>query len=144
MNYVTYDPATGALTGGYLQDLQPAHAAHHIEVSADQRLNWPAYQANAARSGVEAADPAPPPAPIVPESVAMWQAREILIDEGMMTPIMAFINGMADPVAKEKALSKLEYSNTVRRDDPLVLYVIPALGKTEAQIDAMFIRAAAL
>jgi hypothetical protein len=55
MEYVTYDPATGNLTGSYMQDLLPEHEAFHIEVSYEVRLNWCAYRANAARDGVELA-----------------------------------------------------------------------------------------
>ena len=58
MNYVTYTP-DGRLDGGYLQDLHPSHAGSYIEVTEDQRLNWPIYQANAGRNGLEPAPPVP-------------------------------------------------------------------------------------
>ncbi|MDF3073463.1 MAG: hypothetical protein K0S54_1130 [Alphaproteobacteria bacterium] len=54
------------------------------------------------------------------------------------------LNAINDPVVRAKALAKFEYSNTVRRDDPLLTTVVPALGKTEAEIDAMFIAASKL
>lgn len=82
--------------------------------------------------------------PIVPESVAMWQARAVMIEEGILDAVLTYVAAITNEIERKKAQAKLEYSSTVRRDDPLVLYVIPALGKTEAQIDAMFIRAAAL
>lgn len=56
LSYVTYDGA-GALTGGYLQELIEQHAACHIEVSDEQRMNWPRYRANADRTSVEMIDP---------------------------------------------------------------------------------------
>lgn len=88
--------------------------------------------------------PKPAPAPVVPEFVAMWQAREILIEDELLDDVYAYFETIVDPIAKRKAISKFDTSNTVRRDDPLVLFVIPGLGKTEAQIDDMFIRASAL
>jgi hypothetical protein len=54
MEYVTYSP-DGKLTGGYSQALHPDHVAAHIEVTMAQRQNWTAYQANAARDGLELA-----------------------------------------------------------------------------------------
>jgi hypothetical protein len=73
MNYVTYDAATGALTGGYLQDLTPEHEAAHIPVTADVRLNWCAYCANAARDGVELAPVVELP-PTVPQYTTAIQS----------------------------------------------------------------------
>jgi hypothetical protein len=81
---------------------------------------------------------------LVPEQVAMWQARAILIDAGLLDQVNAVLNAINDPVVRAKALAKFEYSNTVRRDDPLLTTVVPALGKTEAEIDAMFIAASKL
>jgi endonuclease/exonuclease/phosphatase family metal-dependent hydrolase len=40
MRYVTYNPETGALTGAYLQDLNPEHAAAHLEVTEEQYAAW--------------------------------------------------------------------------------------------------------
>lgn len=56
MRYVTYDDS-GKLTGCYKQDLHPAHAAAHLEVSEQVASNWPSYRMNAARNGVVAASP---------------------------------------------------------------------------------------
>ncbi|NML61841.1 hypothetical protein HHL21_12295 [Massilia sp. RP-1-19] len=142
MEYVTYNEA-GALTGGFSQELHASHEAAHIEVTAEQRHNWTAYQANAARDGVELAPVVTPP-PVVPQQVAMWQAREILIDDGLLDDVYAYFETITDPVAKRKAISKFDTSNTVQRNDPLVLYVIPLMGKSEAEIDQMFVRAAEL
>lgn len=77
MDYVTYDDA-GKLTGGYCQDLSPAHEAGHIEVTAEQRENWTAYQANAARDGVELAPSAP--AGLGAIKSAKWGAIKTLRD----------------------------------------------------------------
>lgn len=88
--------------------------------------------------------PAQAPAPEVPQAVAMWQAREILIDEGLLDDVYAYFETIGDPKEKRKAISKFETSSRVYRNDPLVLYVIPLMGKSEADIDEMFRRAAAL
>jgi hypothetical protein len=80
----------------------------------------------------------------VPESIAMWQARSVLIDAGLLNAVNAYINGIADPIIQGKARAKFEYSSTMRRDDPLLIAIAPALGLTDAQIDTLFIQAAAL
>ncbi len=73
MEYVTYDSA-GKLTGGFSQDLHPSHVAAHIEVTVSQRQNWTAFQANAARNGLEAAAPIVPPMPTIAQYTAAIQA----------------------------------------------------------------------
>lgn len=84
------------------------------------------------------------PAPVmvedVPEFVAMWQARDVLIADSLMTPLMGVLNGLPEPT-RSRALSKFEYSNTVRRDDPLVTQILPLLGVSSADADQLFIRA---
>lgn len=87
--------------------------------------------------------PAPSAEP-VPEQVAMWQARAILIEDDMLDDVNAALAAIADEKARKLAQAKFEYSSTVRRDDPLVTETIPALGKSEGEIDGMFIRAARL
>lgn len=68
MRYVTYDPATGALTGCYLQDVLPEHAECFIEIPEEQANVWVALQANDDRTGVEEAPPKVPEPP-TPEEV---------------------------------------------------------------------------
>lgn len=82
--------------------------------------------------------------PAVPGSVAMWQARAIMIEDDILDDVNAELAAIPDEKARKLAQAKFEYSSTVRRDDPLVTFVIPKLGKSEAQINGMFIRAAAL
>lgn len=84
----------------------------------------------------------PPTAPPVPEAVAMWQARAILIEDDLLDDVNAVLAAIPDEKTRKLAQAKFEYSSTVRRDDPLVTEVFPTLGKTEADIDAMFRRAA--
>ncbi len=101
-----------------------------VEMTPEEVAEWELQQAATAR--------------YVPQSVAMWQAREILIDEGLLDNVYAFFETIGDPIEKAKAIAKFEYSSTVQRNDPLVMYVIPLMGKSEADIDDMFIRAEAL
>jgi hypothetical protein len=81
---------------------------------------------------------------VVPDSVAMWQARTILIEDDMLDDVNTLLATIPDEKARKLAQAKFEYSSTVRRDDPIVTMVIPQLGKTEDEINQMFIRAAAL
>ena len=85
-----------------------------------------------------------PPAEPVPSECAMWQARAILIEDDMLDEVIAALNSITDEKARKIALAKLEYSSTVRRNDPLVTEIIPTLGKSEAEIDEMFRRAVRL
>lgn len=81
--------------------------------------------------------------PIIPESVPMRSARRALYAAGLLTTVESAISSMpgsAGDLARIDWLTAL----TVRRDDPVVVTLIPALGKTEAEIDAMFIAAAAM
>lgn len=82
--------------------------------------------------------------PAVPEQVAMWQARAILIEDDLLDDVNAVLAEIPDEKARKLAQAKFEYSSTVRRDDPLVTETIPSLGKSESEIDQMFIRAARL
>lgn len=55
ITYVTYDE-NDALTGYYIQELQPAHAGAYIELVGYPEtfyMEWVDYRANAARDGVE-------------------------------------------------------------------------------------------
>lgn len=79
-----------------------------------------------------------------PQSVAMWQARSVLIDAGLLDDVEAFIAAIPDPVLQKKAKAKWEYSNTVQRNDALLNALAPALGLDEAGIDHLFITAASL
>lgn len=66
MEYVTYNEA-GILIGSYMQDLQPEHQGHYIEVNSEQRVNWVNYRANIDRNGLL-------PAPAVEISLDAYNA----------------------------------------------------------------------
>lgn len=142
MKYVTYDN-DGKLTGAFDQEISPDHDGHFIEVSDDIRLNWNEYVANVERDGVEPAPIAPPAPTPVPQSVLMVNAQLVLLSEGLLSEADAFIAGLSGP-SGEEAKVLWNKSPTVRRDTPLVLGFAEFKGLSEAQIDALFIQAAAL
>lgn len=87
---------------------------------------------------VAGAPDAPPPAgPAVPRQVSMLAARTVLYKENLLQLVEDVIAAMPDE-AGDLARIKWATALTVRRDDDLVTQVIPQLGKTEAEIDAMF------
>lgn len=73
----------------------------------------------------------------------MRQARLVLMSAGLTASINAAINAMPSP-QKEAAQIEWEYSNTLQRNNPLVLALAPALGLTSQQLDNLFIAAAKL
>jgi hypothetical protein len=78
------------------------------------------------------------PAPVIPKQCSMYAARTVLYQQGLLQlieDIIAAMTGEAGDLARIKWSTAL----TVRRDDDLVTQVIPQLGKTEAEIDAMFV-----
>jgi hypothetical protein len=79
----------------------------------------------------------------VPQSVSMRQARLALSAAGKLAAVDAAIASLPEP-QKTAALIEWEYSAAVRRTQPLVLSLAPALGFTDEQLDALFIQAATL
>ncbi|MRW85417.1 hypothetical protein GJ698_15130 [Pseudoduganella sp. FT26W] len=90
---------------------------------------------------VPGAPEAPPTlAPPVPRQCSMYAARTVLYTAGLLELVEGIIANMPGE-AGDLARIKWATALTVRRDDDLVTQVIPALGKTEAEIDAMFVAA---
>lgn len=141
MNYVTYAP-DGTLTGSYCQALHADHAPAHIEVTEAQRLDWTIYRANAARTGLEVAPPVTPPV-VVPEVVPMLNAKLAMIEADWMGDVTAYLDAIP---GKDGELARTFFAEalTMRRDHPLVLGIPSAIGKTEAEVDALFIVAGAM
>lgn len=79
----------------------------------------------------------------VPASVTMRQARLALLGAGKLAAVTAAIASLPEP-AKTAATITWEYSGEVMRHNGLVSQLGPALGLSEAQIDALFVAAAAL
>ena len=88
-------------------------------------------EAEAIVAAVEAAKPV-----IIP-TLTMRQARLALLNMGLLTTVEAAITTTENKIW-------WEYSPTVERSNPLVIAVLTALGKTSAEIDAMFISAATI
>jgi len=88
-------------------------------------------------------EPAPPAKPVVPPAVTMRQARLALLGAGLLAPISAAIASMPGS-AGEAARIEWEFASTVERNNPLILSLTSAMGMTDAQIDALFIAAAAI
>ena len=80
----------------------------------------------------------------VPQSVPMWAAREVLIDAGLLDQTKAVFAAIVDPIEREKAQAKFEYSGTVKRDDPLIQLAVDTLGLTDLQVDDLFVAASKL
>jgi hypothetical protein len=79
----------------------------------------------------------------VPQSVTMRQARLALLGAGKLAAVEAAIDSLAEPI-KTAARIEWEYSNEVQRANGVVSQLAPALGMTEAEIDALFTQAATL
>lgn len=85
----------------------------------------------------------PPPAPAIPESVSRHQARLALLGAGLLAQVDTVIDSLPSP-QKEAARIDWEDASEFRRDSPLIAQLGPALGLTSAQIDALFVQAAAI
>lgn len=77
----------------------------------------------------------------VPEEVAMWQARAELIERGLLTDVHTVFESISDPIARDKAKAKFEYATVLRRQDPLLLGLQPALQWSDEFLDTLFIHA---
>lgn len=80
---------------------------------------------------------------LVPSSVTMRQARLALLGAGKLDDVEAAIAALPEP-QKTAAAIEWEYSNEVQRLNGFVSQLAPLLGMTEAEIDSLFIQAAAL
>ena len=86
----------------------------------------------------------PPGTPsAVPSAVTMRQARLALNAAGKLALVEAAIASLSEP-QKTAAQIEWEYSNEVQRSNGLVASLGPALGMTEAELDALFVQAASL
>ena len=87
--------------------------------------------------------PVPAPAPIVPQVVTMRQARLALLQEGKLATVNAAIAGMVGTQG-DAARIEWEFSSEVKRSQPLVMALAPALSMTSGDLDSLFILAAGL
>lgn len=76
-------------------------------------------------------------------AVTPRQARLALLGAGKLSAVTAALAAM--PGAQgEAARITWEYATEIRRDDPLIAAIGPALELSEAQVDALFAQAAGL
>lgn len=75
--------------------------------------------------------------PVIIPTLTMRQARLILLSAGLLDEVEAAITTPEHRIW-------WDYSTTVERNHPLVISVLTTLGKTSAQIDALFIQASTL
>lgn len=101
---------------------------------------YPESVVGLARAVPGAPEAAPALPPTAPDRVSMFAARTVLYAEGLLSMVEEIIVAMPDE-AGDLARIKWSTALTVRRDDVLVTQVLPLLGKSEAQIDAMFVAA---
>lgn len=82
---------------------------------------------------------------IVPSTVTNYQARTILIQRGLIAEVDAAIRGADQTVqANQIALAAWDYANTFNRTDPLISAMAQVLSLSSADVDALFIAAAAV
>lgn len=83
--------------------------------------------------------PAPDPVPVIPASITMRQARLALLDAGLLDDVETAMQ--AAPRADQITW---EFASAVERASPLVQNMAAALSLSEADLDQLFITAAAL
>lgn len=76
-----------------------------------------------------------PPAPLVPNSITMRQARLALLNAGLLASVNAGIGAMPEAVQIE-----WEYAATVDRASPLVATLASALSLSSAALDLLFVQ----
>ena len=82
---------------------------------------------------------------IVPSSVTNYQARSVLIQQGFLAKVDAAIRGADQTVqANQIALAAWDYANAFYRTDPLIAAMAQVLSLSSADVDALFIAAAAV
>lgn len=81
--------------------------------------------------------------PVVPARVPMLNAHLVLIDAGWMPQLRAHLDAMPGADG-EKARAYFDKALTMARDHELVLSIPAVLGKTEAEVDQLFVAAGAL
>lgn len=79
----------------------------------------------------------------VPVSVTMRQARLALLQAAKLTLVTQAIQQMQG-IEGEQARIEWEYSNEVRRNQPLTIALAQAIGMTEGEMDNLFIEASKL
>lgn len=91
-------------------------------------------------SGIQIAEFVQPP-PLVPTSVTPYQARMALLNAGLLDQVTTL---MSDPATPKGAVIAWEYATSWERNSAFIATLAPILNLTDAQVDALFVAAAAL
>ena len=86
-------------------------------------------------------EPAPVQVPEIPLSVSRAQGKLALIQAGLWPAVIAFVDGITDPVQKVYAEVALNDTQEWRRDSLFLASATAALGLSEEQLDTLFITA---
>lgn len=78
----------------------------------------------------------------VPTEVTQRQAKEELIDIDLIDTIEAFLDAIPAPKQKRIGLNWYNNSQTFMRNNEFLNYVWTCLGKSQAELDTLFINAA--
>ena len=140
--YTPYGWYTSAAIPGRTTDIAPPDASMTTTPGAP-RANWDGRAWVMQPYVTEPAPSTAPPPPIVPAVVTMRQARLALLGAGLLSQVNSAIAGMTG-MQGEAARIEWEFSSDVRRQQPLVMALGPALGLSAAQLDALFVAAGAL
>ena len=120
-------------------DAEPGHrvvASDPVEVDGQWQYGWAQVELTSDELAAQAA-------PAVPASVPMLNARLALIAAGLSSVVDEHIASMTG-TAGEESRAYWNFALNVRRDHPLVIALGAVLNKTPAELDQLFIDAAAL
>ena len=120
-----------------------SYAAQHANQTIAEMEQALADAIDKAAEAPSAPDLPTPTVAGIPTRVSMRQARLALLGAGALAAVDAAIDAMLEP-QKSAARIEWEYAAEVRRDNAFVAGLAPALGMTDAQVDALFVAAAAL
>jgi len=133
----------------YIQQRGELNALYH-EVCPLKQLYWTdpetgdvdydaAMGTEFVRFGMLAESPLP-----VPKEVTARQARLALAAAGLLSDVERALGDIADPMQRQAATIEWQYASTIERDAEWLQYMAASLGLTGDQVDALFIKAAAL
>lgn len=140
--YDNYGWYCGEGEGSRCADIAPTNLST-AETVGEPRANWTGY----AWADLPYVTPVPPEAipetPIVPETITPRQGYIILSRYGLLSAVKAYFAAL-EGQAGEEAQIELEFAQEWRRDWPTLVNAAYSFGLSDAQIDQMFMEAAAL
>ena len=126
------------LAEGLSKDDFPAQIAVEIPPNQTPAIGW-VYSAQVGLSDPAPPPPALPPARVVPQSVARFQAKVALLQAGHLDNVEAY---MALPETSRVTKMAWQEAQEFQRQSPTVLALAQLLGMTDTQLDDLFIFAA--